>query len=84
VAARFVVDDAIVVVENVESNLSLECRRARAAHKTMDEVGQVRLLRALEIAPSLSPRRYSWYSGSSFGSRRGTITGFHTDLVLVS
>jgi multidrug efflux pump subunit AcrB len=39
VAVGIVVDDAIVVVENVERNLGSGISPAEAAHRTMDEVG---------------------------------------------
>ena len=38
-AIGIVVDDAIVVVENVERNIALGMSPREAAHKTMDEVG---------------------------------------------
>jgi HAE1 family hydrophobic/amphiphilic exporter-1 len=38
-AIGIVVDDAIVVVENIERNISLGLSPREAAHKTMDEVG---------------------------------------------
>ena len=38
-AIGIVVDDAIVVVENVERNIAIGLSPADAAHKTMDEVG---------------------------------------------
>src|SRR5436190_13495376 len=38
-AVGIVVDDAIVVVENVERNIEAGLQPAEAAHRTMDEVG---------------------------------------------
>jgi multidrug efflux pump subunit AcrB len=41
-AVGIVVDDAIVVVENVERNMALGLTPHEAAHKTMDEVSTAR------------------------------------------
>ena len=43
------VDDAIVVVENVERNLSAGMTPKEAAHKTMDEVGGAIIAIALTL-----------------------------------
>src|SRR5262249_30575560 len=49
------VDDAIVVVENVERNLSAGLSPMEAAHKTMDEVGSALISIALVLSAVFVP-----------------------------
>ena len=66
------VDDAIVVVENVERNLSNGLSPREAAHKTMDEVGGALIAIALVLCAVFIPvglhRRH--IRASSTGSSR--------------
>jgi hydrophobe/amphiphile efflux-1 (HAE1) family protein len=57
-AIGIVVDDAIVVVENVERNLALGMSPREAAHKTMDEVGNALLAIALVLAAVFIPAAF--------------------------
>ncbi len=52
-AVGIVVDDAIVVVENVERNLELGMSPSAAAHRTMDEVGGALIAIALTLCAVL-------------------------------
>ena len=52
-AVGIVVDDAIVVVENVERNLRLGMTPKEAAHRTMDEVGGALIAIALDALRGL-------------------------------
>jgi HAE1 family hydrophobic/amphiphilic exporter-1 len=54
-AIGIVVDDAIVVVENVERNLSAGLTPKAAAHKTMDEVGSALVSIALVLSAVFVP-----------------------------
>ena len=54
-AIGIVVDDAIVVVENVERNLRLGLSPKEAAHRTMDEVGGALLAIALVLCAVFIP-----------------------------
>ena len=54
-AIGIVVDDAIVVVENVERNLSGGLSPKEAAHKTMDEVGSALVSIALVLSAVFVP-----------------------------
>ena len=70
-AVGIVVDDAIVVVENVERNLELGMPPQEAAHKTMDEVGGALIAIALTLCAVFVPRRSCRASpGCSFASSR--------------
>jgi len=53
-AVGIVVDDAIVVVENVERNLERGMTPAKAAHVTMDEVGGALISIALTLLCGVS------------------------------
>ena len=55
-AIGIVVDDAIVVVENVERNLRQGLAPREAAHKTMDEVGGALVAIALVLVARCSSR----------------------------
>ncbi len=57
-AVGIVVDDAIVVVENVERNLELGMSPAAAAHRTMDEVGGALIAIALTLCAVFVPAAF--------------------------
>ena len=73
-AVGIVVDDAIVVVENVERNLQLGMSPAQAAHKTMDEVGGALISIALTLCAVFVPSAFlSGISGQFFRQFAVTI-----------
>src|SRR6476660_3997884 len=73
-AVGIVVDDAIVVVENVERNLQLGMAPAQAAHKTMDEVGGALISIALTLCAVFVPSAFlSGISGLFFRQFAVTI-----------
>ncbi|HEY8383189.1 MAG TPA: multidrug efflux RND transporter permease subunit [Microvirga sp.] len=57
-AIGIVVDDAIVVVENVERNIALGMSPRDAAHRTMDEVGSAVVAIALVLAAVFIPTAF--------------------------
>ncbi|MBM6594070.1 efflux RND transporter permease subunit [Microvirga pudoricolor] len=57
-AIGIVVDDAIVVVENVERNIAQGLSPREAAHKTMDEVGTALVAIALVLAAVFIPTAF--------------------------
>ena len=57
-AIGIVVDDAIVVVENVERNLALGMSPNEAAHRTMDEVGTALVAIALVLVAVFLPTAF--------------------------
>ncbi|HEX2525408.1 MAG TPA: multidrug efflux RND transporter permease subunit [Geminicoccus sp.] len=57
-AIGIVVDDAIVVVENVERNLALGMTPREAAHRTMDEVGTALVAIALVLIAVFVPTAF--------------------------
>jgi hydrophobic/amphiphilic exporter-1 (mainly G- bacteria), HAE1 family len=57
-AIGIVVDDAIVVVENVERNIALGMSPREAAHKTMDEVGTALIAIALVLTAVFVPTAF--------------------------
>src|SRR5690606_28146616 len=57
-AIGIVVDDAIVVVENVERNLRLGLSPRDAAHETMDEVGGALIAIALVLSAVFVPAAF--------------------------
>ncbi len=57
-AIGIVVDDAIVVVENVERNLRLGVSPKEAAHRTMDEVGGALIAIALVLSAVFIPSAF--------------------------
>ncbi len=57
-AVGIVVDDAIVVVENVERNLRLGMSPKEAAHRTMDEVGVALIAIALVLSAVFIPSAF--------------------------
>src|SRR5262249_32771869 len=73
-AVGIVVDDAIVVVENVERNLQLGMMPAQAAHKTMDEVGNALIAITLTLCAVFVPSAFiSGISGQFFRQFAVTI-----------
>jgi hydrophobe/amphiphile efflux-1 (HAE1) family protein len=73
-AVGIVVDDAIVVVENVERNLRLGMTPAKAAHTTMDEVGGALVSIALTLCAVFVPSAFiSGISGLFFRQFAVTI-----------
>ena len=73
-AVGIVVDDAIVVVENVERNLERGMTPAKAAHVTMDEVGGALITIALTLCAVFVPSAFlSGISGLFFRQFAVTI-----------
>src|SRR5467141_3031843 len=73
-AVGIVVDDAIVVVENVERNLERGMTPAKAAHVTMDEVGGALISIALTLCAVFVPSAFlSGISGQFFRQFAVTI-----------
>src|SRR5258707_15413235 len=73
-AVGIVVDDAIVVVENVERNLRSGISPAEAAHRTMDEVGGALISIALTLCAVFVPSAFlSGISGVFFRQFAVTI-----------
>jgi len=73
-AVGIVVDDAIVVVENVERNLRSGMRPREAAHRTMDEVGGALIAIALTLCAVFIPSAFiSGISGQFFRQFAVTI-----------
>ena len=73
-AVGIVVDDAIVVVENVERNMSTGMGPKEAAHRTMDEVGGALISIALTLCAVFVPSAFlSGISGLFFQQFAVTI-----------
>ena len=73
-AVGIVVDDAIVVVENVERNMALGMAPREAAHKTMDEVSTALIAIALTLCAVFIPSAFiSGISGLFFTQFAVTI-----------
>ena len=73
-AVGIVVDDAIVVVENVERNMSAGMGPKEAAHRTMDEVGGALISIALTLCAVFVPSAFiSGISGLFFQQFAVTI-----------
>src|SRR5712671_4259719 len=73
-AVGIVVDDAIVVVENVERNISAGLSPVAAAHRTMDEVGGALVSIALTLCAVFIPSAFlSGISGQFFRQFAVTI-----------
>ncbi|HEX7968912.1 MAG TPA: efflux RND transporter permease subunit, partial [Stellaceae bacterium] len=73
-AVGIVVDDAIVVVENVERNLRQGMSPSEAAHRTMDEVGGALIAIALTLCAVFVPSAFiSGISGQFFRQFAVTI-----------
>jgi hydrophobe/amphiphile efflux-1 (HAE1) family protein len=84
-AVGIVVDDAIVVVENVERNLHLGMLPSDAAHKTMDEVGGALIAIALTLCAVFVPSAFlSGISGQFFRQFAITISASTIISCLVS
>ena len=74
-AVGIVVDDAIVVVENIERNLRLGFSPNDAAHKTMDEVGGALIAIALTLCAVFVPSAFiSGLPGQFFRQFAATIS----------
>jgi hydrophobe/amphiphile efflux-1 (HAE1) family protein len=74
-AVGIVVDDAIVVVENVERNMRAGMPPAEAAHRTMDEVGGALISIALTLCAVFVPSAFiSGISGLFFRQFAVTIS----------
>ncbi|NVO15655.1 MAG: multidrug efflux RND transporter permease subunit [Rhodoplanes sp.] len=75
-AIGIVVDDAIVVVENVERNISVGLTPREAAHKTMDEVGGALVAIALVLTAVFVPTAFiTGISGQFYQQFALTIAG---------
>ena len=73
-AVGIVVDDAIVVVENIERNMELGMSPREAAHQTMDEVSAALIAIALTLCAVFVPVAFiSGISGLFFGQFAITI-----------
>src|ERR1700756_1709479 len=73
-AVGIVVDDAIVVVENVERNMALGMSPREAAHRTMDEVSGALIAIALTLCAVFVPTAFiSGISGLFFTQFAATI-----------
>ena len=73
-AVGIVVDDAIVVVENVERNIAAGMQPKQAAHRTMDEVGGALVSIALTLCAVFVPSAFlSGISGQFFRQFAVTI-----------
>src|SRR5204863_545136 len=73
-AVGIVVDDAIVVVENVERNMRSGMQASEAAHKSMDEVGGALIAIALTLCAVFIPSAFlSGISGLFFRQFAVTI-----------
>ncbi len=75
-AIGIVVDDAIVVVENVERNMALGMSPREAAYKTMDEVGAALVAISLVLAAVFVPAGFiTGISGQFYRQFALTIAG---------
>jgi HAE1 family hydrophobic/amphiphilic exporter-1 len=84
-AVGIVVDDAIVVVENVERNLRLGMSPKEAAHRTMDEVGGALVAIALTLGAVFIPAAFiPGIAGQFFRQFALTIAGSTAISCLVS
>ncbi len=84
-AVGIVVDDAIVVVENVERNMALGMGAKEAAHKTMDEVSGALIAIALTLCAVFIPTAFiSGISGLFFTQFAATIAASTIISVIVS
>ena len=82
-AVGIVVDDAIVVVENVERNLRSGMSPREAAHKTMDEVGGALIAIALTLCAVFIPSAFiSGISGPVLPPVRGDHCRVHSYILL--
>src|ERR1700753_967597 len=84
-AVGIVVDDAIVVVENVERNMALGMPPKEAAHKTMTEVSTALIAIALTLCAVFIPAAFiSGISGLFFQQFAVTISASTIISVIVS
>ena len=84
-AVGIVVDDAIVVVENVERNIAAGLSPKAAAHRTMDEVGGALIAIALTLCAVFVPTAFiSGISGQFFRQFAVTIAASTLISCLVS
>ena len=84
-AVGIVVDDAIVVVENIERNLRLGMTPREAAHRTMDEVGGALIAIAIALCAVFVPSAFlSGISGQFFRQFAVTISASTVISCLVS
>jgi hydrophobe/amphiphile efflux-1 (HAE1) family protein len=84
-AVGIVVDDAIVVVENVERNMASGMSARQAAHKTMDEVSTALIAIALTLCAVFVPSAFiSGISGLFFTQFAVTISASTIISVVVS
>ena len=84
-AVGIVVDDAIVVVENVERNIRAGMMPREAAHKTMDEVGGALIAIALTLCAVFIPTAFiSGISGQFFRQFAVTIAASTVISCLIS
>ncbi len=80
-AIGIVVDDAIVVVENVERNIAAGLCPREAAYKTMDEVGAALVAIALVLSAVFVPSAFiTGISGQFYRQFALTIAGATVDL----
>jgi hydrophobe/amphiphile efflux-1 (HAE1) family protein len=84
-AIGIVVDDAIVVVENVERNIAAGLPPREAAHKTMDEVGAALISIALVLCAVFVPSAFiTGISGQFYRQFALTIAGSTVISLIVS
>ena len=84
-AVGIVVDDAIVVVENVERNIEAGLTPREAAHRTMDEVGGALIAIALTLCAVFVPAAFlSGISGAFFKQFAVTISASTIISLIVS
>ena len=84
-AVGIVVDDAIVVVENVERNIEQGYSPREAAHRTMDEVGGALIAIALTLCAVFVPSAFlSGISGAFFKQFAVTIAASTLISLIVS
>jgi hydrophobe/amphiphile efflux-1 (HAE1) family protein len=84
-AVGIVVDDAIVVVENVERNIASGMNPKEAAHRTMDEVGGALVSIALTLCAVFVPSAFlSGISGQFFRQFAVTIAASTVISLIVS
>jgi len=84
-AVGIVVDDAIVVVENVERNLRAGMTPTEAAHRTMDEVGNALIAIALVLSAVFIPAAFiPGISGQFFRQFAVTIASSTAISLMVS
>ncbi len=84
-AIGIVVDDAIVVVENVERNMALGMSPREASYKTMDEVGTALIAIALVLTAVFAPSAFiTGISGQFYRQFALTIAGATIISLIVS